>query len=271
MYLLYLDDSGSVKNTSERYLILAGLIVPERSLYWINTRMDELAAKYSPENPSVEFHASEILRTRDKEPWGRYSFQEKIQIVKSVLEIVRNEYNKGGIRVLGCAVEKTASTDTEPMQFAFEDLCSRFNLFIQRRFSLYQEKDRGLIILDQSSYETSLQQLAINFRKTGTQWNTKTSNLQEVPLFVNSKASRAIQIADHVAYALFRKYERDDEQYFNIIQGCFDSNGGRIFGLAHKTQDHECTCPACMSRKYARIQAYSYQQMLFGEDCSVEP
>ena len=270
MYLLYLDDSGSVKNMSERYLILAGLIVPERSLYWLNTRMDELAAKVSPCNPSIELHASEILRTRDKEPWGNYSFEDKIRIVKSVLEIAKNEFDKGGIRILGCAVEKAAAFDIDPMKLAFEDLCSRFNYFIQRKFSLFQEKDRGLIILDQSSYETSLQELAINFRKNGTQWNNKTSNLQEVPLFVNSKASRAIQLADHVAYALFRKYERNDEQYFKIIQGCFDSDRGRIFGLAHKTQDHECTCPACMSKKYARTQSYLYQQ-LFYEDPSIEP
>jgi hypothetical protein len=34
MYLLYLDDSGSVRNAADRHIVLAGLAVYERQPHW---------------------------------------------------------------------------------------------------------------------------------------------------------------------------------------------------------------------------------------------
>jgi len=36
--------------------------------------------------------------------------------------------------------------------------------------------------------------------------------------FVASEGERAIQVADAVAWAIFQKYERDDETFYQIIQ-----------------------------------------------------
>lgn len=86
------------------------------------------------------------------------------------------------------------------MEIAFEDLCSRFDIMLRRQ----PGNHRGLIILDESTYETTLQGLARDFRTLGTRWNV-IRNIVEVPLFVDSKASRCVQIADHVAYAVYRR------------------------------------------------------------------
>ena len=75
-------------------------------------------------------------------------------------------------------------------------------------------------------------------------------NLAEIPLFVDSRASRLVQVADHVAYAVFRRYNAGDTQYFDIISSKFDSSEGVIHGLAHKqTYDSKCMCIACMTRR----------------------
>jgi hypothetical protein len=55
--------------------------------------------------------------------------------------------------------------------------------------------------------------------------------LAEVPLFLDSKASRLIQLADLVAYAVFRNYERTDSQFYDVIRDRFDREGGVIHGL----------------------------------------
>lgn len=139
------------------------------------------------------------------------------------------------------------------MALAFEDLCSRFNLFLNRVYHKNNEKHSGLIILDESAHETTLQKLALNFRNIGTRWGV-TSNIQEVPLFVNSKASRCIQLADHIAYAVFRRYNAEDLTYFNVIESCFDSDQEKLHGLIHKqTLNPQCTCPACMSRRLGGV------------------
>ena len=57
---------------------------------------------------------------------------------------------------------------------------------------------RGLIIMDESKHELALQSLARQFRIGGARWG-HFRNLAEVPLFVDSKASPLIQLADLVA------------------------------------------------------------------------
>jgi hypothetical protein len=75
--------------------------------------------------------------------------------------------------------------------------------------------------------------------------------MADVPLFVDSRACRVIQLADHIAYSVFRYYEADDASYVKpILRKFFAEPGGKIHGLMHKqTYDLGCLCPACMSRR----------------------
>ena len=89
---------------------------------------------------------------------------------------------------------------------------------------------RTLAFFDESTYENTLQRLATDFRVIGHSWGLL-RNLAEVPLFIDSRASRLIQLADLVAYAIFRKFEANDDQFYRIIAGDFDSQSGIAHGL----------------------------------------
>ncbi|NOR22690.1 MAG: DUF3800 domain-containing protein [Candidatus Aminicenantes bacterium] len=132
---------------------------------------------------------------------------------------------------------------------AFEDISSRFDLYLQR-ISSGDNQEKGLIIIDKSSYENSFQSLISTIREEGNRWGNQLRSLCEVPLFVDSKASRIIQLSDHVAYSVFRRYNSGDLNYFNLIEGRFDGHGGVMHGLSHKqTYNPNCTCPACITRR----------------------
>lgn len=247
MHLLYLDDSGSVANKSENYLVLGGLSIFEAQAHWFTQRLDNLAETVCPENPtSVEFHASEIFAGR-AEPWRSMSRDERRGVIRSVLEIVRASYDT--TRVFACAVHKASYPDRDPMQIAFEDLCSRFDMYLAR-LQAGGDRQRGLILLDTSSYETSLQALARDFRSLGTRWGRVIRSLADTPVFVNSRASRIVQLADHVAYAVFRRYQSCDTAYFDIIASKIDEENGRLHRLSHLQPGNlNCMCPACLSRR----------------------
>ena len=53
------------------------------------------------------------------------------------------------------------------MEIAFEDLCSRFDQYLNR-LRTGGNPQRGLVILDKSSHETTLQKMSIDFRTLGT-------------------------------------------------------------------------------------------------------
>ena len=249
MHLLYLDDAGSALNKSEDYLVLGGVSVFEAQADFITRELDKLAQSIDPANPeAVEFHASEIFSRRDA-PWSKMSKQEAQGIIKAVLQILANSYETA--RAFACAVHKASYPSADPLELAFEDLCSRFDRYLAR-LRADGDRQRGLLILDDSAHETTLQQMARNFRTLGSKWGV-IRNLADTPFFVNSKASRLVQLADHVAYAVFRRYNASDTQYFDVIAGKFDAADGVLHGLAHVQRSNQnCMCPACMSRRFAK-------------------
>jgi hypothetical protein len=252
MYLLYLDDSGSVANPGEEYFVLGGVCVPENSVRWLSYEVEKLAERLNPTDPAqIEFHAAEIFSGRKGSVWGTLDRDKRRGVLKDVLLTLRGANRD--IVLFACAVHKASFPAEDPVKLAFEDLSSRFDLHLQRVSSgTYQE--RGMIVLDDSSYETSLQGLARSFRQQGNRWGSYLKGICEVPLFVDSRASRLIQLADHIAYAVFRRYNAGDLTYFNCVEGRFDQEGGTMHGLAHRTRSSpDCTCSACITRRLARV------------------
>jgi len=246
MHLLYLDDSGSTKNRDEDYLVLGGVSIFEAQNHYLTQQLDALAEAFAPGNPqSLEFHASDIFSGR-KTPWKGMLLDERRGVLKSVLRVLAESYDTA--RAFACAVHKASFPAADPLEMAFEDLCSRFDRYLGR-LQAEGSRQRGLLILDESVHETTLQALATNFRVLGTKWGV-VRNITEVPLFVDSRASRLVQLADHVAYAVFRRYNAGDSQYFDIIAAKFDEADGVVHGLCHKqTANPKCRCLACMSRR----------------------
>lgn len=244
MHLLYLDDSGSVGNASDRHIILAGLSVFERQGHWLSQNLDSLASEVWPDRPSsLEFRGADILG--GKKHWRGVGREARTQAYKRALAIVAVS-NK--VRLFGAAVHKGAISPEDPMEYAFEQVCNRFGRFLGRLHH-HGDTQRGLIILDESAYETSLQGLAKNFRADGHRWG-RIHNIAEVPLFVDSKATRLIQCADLIAYAVRRYVENGDSAFFDIIAHKFDAEGGVLHGLTHYAPAGAvCSCIACRQRR----------------------
>ncbi|ACM39308.1 conserved hypothetical protein (plasmid) [Allorhizobium ampelinum S4] len=92
--------------------------------------------------------------------------------------------------------------------------------------TLFRKKnpERGFVILDKSNYEEKIQTLSHVFKHIG-HANGQLRNFAEVPLFLDSKASRLIQMADLIAYWIFRHYQSGDSRGFNLIKPHFARYG----------------------------------------------
>ena len=243
MYLLYLDDSGSVQNPADTHIVLAGIAVFERQPHWLSSQLDAIAGGVWPENPaSLEFRGSDILN--GKKHWRGIGKVERQNAYTEALNVLRKSTH---VRLFGAAIHKQALAADDPMEYAFEQICNRFDRFLGRLHEA-NNTQRGLIIIDKSSYETSLQKLATGFRTNGHRWG-KLYNLCDVPLFVDSKATRMIQYSDLVAHATRRYFENGDSTFFDVIAPSFDSFGTTTHGLVHKIPTGAaCGCLSCRQR-----------------------
>lgn len=254
MHLLYVDDSGSIGNASEKYFILGGVAVFERGVYHIIKALDDVVAGFGIGGPplDIELHGTEMYGGRTH-PWHSIkSKTEREAMINRALAVLATQ--RSAVSLFGIAIEKSHVAPRDAVEYAFEEICSRFNLFLRRsnnRTAKSGESQRGLVIMDEMRHEQPLQALARHFRVNGTRWGAL-RNLAEVPMFVDSRASRLVQLADLVAYAMWRKYEYQDGRFFDPIIPYFDEEGGVIHGLLHiKPKTPQCYCPACMSRASA--------------------
>lgn len=226
MYLLYADESGSVNDANQQYFVLAGFCVFERQGYWLSNELDKIAARFDPADPStVELHGSPMNGGRGM--WRRHPVADRITAMEDALKVFIASHSSN--RLFGSVVKKSKVSPADPVEFAFEQLSSRFDHYLTR---LHKSGDtqRGVILFDKSTYETTIQSLATDFRTIGHNWGI-IRNFAEVPLFLDSRASRLIQLADLIAYAIFRYFERGDDRLYSIIRNRFDSDGGIVHGL----------------------------------------
>jgi hypothetical protein len=230
MHLLYLDESGHPDDPNLQHVVLAGFSTFERQAYWFSRELDAIAQRFNPADPaSIELHGSPMRQGRDG--WSAYPVQDRLQAMEDVLRVFANSHHSN--RIFAVVINKDVFSRDCPgedvIEYAFEQMASRFDPYLMR---LYRAGDtqRGIVIFDKSTYETTLQNLAINFRETGHRWGVL-RNLAEVPLFLDSKASRLIQLADMTSFSIFRNFERNDARFYDLISNRFDQSGGVVHGL----------------------------------------
>lgn len=229
MHLLYLDESGSVADPTQQFFVLAGVSVFERTCHWIEKDLDAIAARFDAANPrAVELHGSPMRGGKGE--WRKFPVPDRVQAIKDALQTGICSRADTNIRLFGAVIRKAAVAGRDPVEIAFEQLCSRFDLFLRRRYSKHNDPQRGIMLFDKASTEQRIQTLARDFKATGHSWG-KTMNYADVPVFLDSTASRLIQLADLVSFALYRFYEHKDNSLYDLIKHRFDQEGGVEHGL----------------------------------------
>ncbi|MBI2866459.1 MAG: DUF3800 domain-containing protein [Chloroflexi bacterium] len=252
MYILYLDESGT--HGEANYFVLGGLAVFEREIYWFSQDLDNLQNEYFPDIlEPVFFHAARLNVREGEEveaPWNRLGAQQRRQLKTRVYDVIGN---RKGI-LFGCAVERRFYDlrKEDPYERAFEDLISRFDMFLSRMNRLAvnegREEQRGLVVLAQSSYQKTIALLGQRLHGHGTRWGSL-HNVTDVPLFAPARDTRLLQYADFISNAIYGRYSAGLTRDFDLIAGKFDQDGNVLHGLAHLSMNSSCACIACFSRR----------------------
>lgn len=206
-----------------------GVSVFERQAHWIETHMNQIAKRFDDDNPrEVELHGSPMRTGRDG--WDQHPLPDRISAIEDALrDCVSNRRN--GVRCFAVAIKRGALCNgSDTVEYAFEQVSSRFDKFLMRCYNKHNDPQRGIIIFDKSTTEQRIQNLARDFKHEGHTYGY-TRNYAEVPLFLDSKASRLIQLADLIAYSVYRFHANSDSQFYDIIKHRFDSEDGIQHGL----------------------------------------
>ncbi len=247
MHLLYLDESGHSHDPSTDFFVLAGFSIFERSTHWLEAAIDPIAARFDPLNPeTIEFHGAPMRG--GKEYWKSIDPAQRVQAVVDILSLLANPQLK--LRVFASVIEKKTMAKDDVLNKSFENVAMHFDQYLANMWHTRRDPQRGLIIFDKTSYEEKLQALSSVFKRRGHSMG-RLRNFAEVPLFLDSRASRLIQMADLIAYWIFRYYQSGDDRGFKLIEPHFHGNKGIRHGLCtHVTPECEARLAALPAQNH---------------------
>lgn len=219
VYILYLDESGF--HAEAQYFVLSGIAVFEREIYWYAQDLDALQKRYFPDIAEpIEFHASLLRAQPDKvpEPFNQLPVEQRRNLLADIYQVIRA---RRGV-LFGIAIEKAWCTTEEPYSRAFEDVTSRFDLFLRRvNAQAGEQEQRGVLAIAESSYRRNLEILGERFRGGSTRWG-QIRTIADVPFFLPAKNTRLLQLADFCANAVYGRYNSGLARDFDIIAPRFD-------------------------------------------------
>ena len=252
LYLCFVDESGT--HGTSPVLVVGGIIIHEEDVWHLQQRLDSFLFRklnaLGHDHTEFELHGSEIWRGGKQ--WDKVEPDDRRRILHSAFGAVAGYTPINPElpwRLIGAVMERDPARQKLR---AYELITKKFDDFVYR-ISSRGLQQRGLIIHDHSGIEGTLQNWTNQWREASSSLG-RLRNLAEVPLFADSRATRALQAADLVAYALYKYYSRPggtrDGRYMRHLWQQFDAEDGRMHGLIHDCSYHRrCQCPACASRR----------------------
>jgi len=282
MYICYLDESGTLEpGTSTGHFVLIGLAIPADtwrekdneiegvkrefglSMHEIHTSW--MLRTYPEQNRIPEFSGmkredrrravlgiralnlgrprtnkkqSELIKNyRKTEAYIHLSLDERTECVQNLTRMIGRW---GDSRLFGEAHDKMHSSGAQAYDRSFEQVVTRFNTFLS-----IAAGQHGLLVQDNN--ETVSRRLTVSMRRyhiEGTLWS-HIDHIVETPLFVDSRLTSMVQMADLCAYLTRRFFDNGEAMLFDKIYDRFDRNKGRLVGLRHFTGTSPCKCRVC--------------------------
>jgi hypothetical protein len=244
VHILFVDESGNPPppgKISPKYFVLGGVIIPEEIWPKLSNDLRRLKKDYAvkgeikwryfiagnkkAENSLLHLEPKKRDELRLKLLRTLTSYK-SIKII-SVITDIKRSYEDG-----------TILDDVELYYRAHKTLTERFQYFLQDLQRESGQHINGLIVCDQRSkhQDSRLRDLHQKLINAEAAVASKYKNLIEGLFLAPSHYSVGIQFADLVAGSIFRRFEANDERFYEIIKSHIRTSCvGKIegYGLIH--------------------------------------
>ena len=229
MHILFVDESGTAPNpgnSRSRYFVIGGVVVPEN--VWHRIR-DALLGLKVRRKIRGEFKWRYFAPGNDDErnPMRRLQPEERNQIRSELCKIVCAEKSVRSIACVACieAAYELASVDNRDDLYAgtYKPVSERFQYYLQDLSRKTGQDEFGIIVADHRGINDDKRFRAHHERllHSSSEFTSNYKNLIE-SLFVHpSNLSVGIQLADLVAGAVWRNFEKADARWYRLLEPSF--------------------------------------------------
>lgn len=253
MYFFYFDESGSrdpSRGTAEKpkdhiYVLLAvGMYERqwkpfERDVSGLKLELASRlrhAGKGSFELADCEIKSNWLRLPEARQKSSLFLTELSANDLKRITDIYFAQISERKTVIMVSVIDKRylyhGTTLEEMHQKAYEFLLER----IQHYLNEYHPKHQGLIVMDDTGIQLnrSVAMRHSSFQRYGN-WNMRFPSIVEYPFFTRSELSNGVQLADQLAYNVYRAFKSEDMTYpffENMIPRFYRSRDGQtLHGL----------------------------------------
>jgi hypothetical protein len=240
MHLLFIDESGNPPppgKAGPNNFVLGGVIIPEEIWPKLSADLKRLKKEYrvtgeikwryfiagnrKPENSLIHLEPTkrDELRLQLFQALARYK---SVKIISVIADIQR------------AYADPTIRDDSGLYQRAYKMLTERFQYFLQDLERESGQRINGIIVCDHRNNHQDDRLRALHQKLVNSEgiFTSTYANLIEGLFVAPSHYSVGIQFSDLVAGAVYRKYESNDERFYELIKPLIrTSNAGKIEGF----------------------------------------
>lgn len=226
MHLLFMDESGTPprqNQTDTKYFVVGGIIIPEA--LWPRLRDDFQGMKIRRIlRGELKWRYFSPTNEDDSNPMRGRDFGERNDIRDEIIAII---CKYPAVRTLGCVVSAKAAykmaSVNEPSDIyhlAYKGLTERFQYYLQDASKHLGLKQHGLVVSDHRGRDDDkiLRGVHQKLLHSSGEFISSYDNFVEGLFLTPSHHSLGIQLADIVAGAFWRNFERQDARSFENLR-----------------------------------------------------
>lgn len=226
MHILFIDESGSVPPPDKIggvHFVLGGIVIPTGVWHNVKKDLDCIKSHYGVFG-EIKWRFFSPHNQSDANTLRHLDWETKHRLREDILGIIA-KYKSikliGSYSVLKEAYQKDYINDEHKLYWlCYKVLVERFHYYLQDKSRDIGQTINGLVVCDhrERSQDARLRALHDEMVNDERFSGGHDKYLIETLFFVPSELSVGIQLADMVAGSIFRKLEKKDDRFFEIIK-----------------------------------------------------
>jgi hypothetical protein len=226
MHILFLDESGTVPRLQDRqpsYFVVGGVIIPETSWHRIRDGLMGIKIRRGIRG-EIKWRYFSPNNDDQRNPMRGMLSQQRDEIREEIYRLLRSET---GVKTLACVASREAAyqmpsinNQDDLYNGTFKPVTERFQYHLQEISRIAGTKQYGIVVGDHRgpSDDRRLRHHHERLLHSTSEFTSAYANLIEGLFIHPSNISVGIQLADMVAGAIWRKFERGDDRFYNMLE-----------------------------------------------------
>lgn len=239
MHILFLDESGTPPNNpsgNQRYFVIAGLTVPAGEWKSLQTKLAGIKTRHGIRG-EIRWRFFAPGNRDESNPLRELNEQRRNQVREEVYALITSYRSVKVVAAVTAIAPAYAlpwvESDSDIYHMTYKPVTERFQYYLQDLSRSVGAEQYGIVVADhrERQQDGRLRSHHNWLLETNSALVSRYDNLIETVFFTPSHMSVGIQLADMVAGAIWRHFERGDDRWFRIIRGAIRSGpGGQIDG-----------------------------------------